>query len=113
VVAKKPSLIGNLRQKINAITPKDNNLKKKQDLTDIYETVLNRVPFFFKGKHYFYYLLRKYLLCLRKNKINKVNTKEALFQSGIEKLGKEFDIAQIATKLRILSLLSNVVLFKY
>jgi hypothetical protein len=45
--------------------------------------------------------------------ISRMNTKEALFQSGIEKLGKEFDIAQIATKLRVLSLLSNVVLFKY
>jgi hypothetical protein len=96
--------------KINAIAP--NEITKKNDLTDIYETVLNRVPFFFKGKFYFYYLVRKFLFCTR-NRSTRINKKEALFHSGIEKLGKEFDIAQIATKLRVLSLLSNVVLFKY
>jgi hypothetical protein len=79
--------------KVNAITPKDNNIKKKEDLTDIYVTVLNRVPFFFKGKHYFYYLIRMFLCCTRRNIFTRINTKEALFHSGIEKLGKEFDIA--------------------
>jgi hypothetical protein len=74
--------------------------------------VLSRIPFDFNKKDYFYMLMGK-LSCYRNKKSKSMKKKESLFQSGIDKLGKEFDIAQIATQLRTLSLLSHVILFKY
>lgn len=52
------------KKKVNEIVPSERVAgEEKENLQSIYETVLNRVPFHFKSKYYFYWLIGKFLCC--------------------------------------------------
>jgi hypothetical protein len=47
------------------------NIKKKNEATDIYETVLNRIPFDFKKRDFFNLIIGKLCCYHKRNKISK------------------------------------------
>jgi len=83
-----------------------------QHFDRIYKSILQRIPFDYSFKEYFRYLISSKFKCC-KTFNPEIQRKGRLYEEGMRRLRNEFDFMQLLKHVRKVSLMSQVVFFKY